>query len=71
MLEIIRVSPQTIAGFGEPIYKVEDEFGEVVCYLGKSSNQEKIYFAGAVTAQQVVAVAELLKEKRSNLLTKV
>lgn len=46
------------------VVKLTDNSGEVVCLLGKSAGEEKIFFGKAVSPDQVEAVAEFLQRKK-------
>lgn len=63
----IQETPNTrdLAGFGENVVKLTDkDSGELVCFLGKSNGEEKIFFGKAVSPGQVEAVAEFIQRKK-------
>jgi len=54
-----------LAGFGENVVKLTDKSsGEIVCFLGKSGEEEKVFFGKAVSPEQVDAVSEFLQRKK-------
>lgn len=54
-----------LAGFGASVVKLTDkESGELVCFLGKSNGEEKVFFGKAVSFEQIEAVADFIQRKK-------